>query len=110
MWPKGKTIDDAVVIGEEEAGIYRVKGNTNSNLIPSTINHRRLAHVNYKALPIMTKVVTCLPKIQINYEGVCKEYDQGKDTKNPFPRSNSKEKGVLEIVHSDVCGPMSTTH
>ena len=26
MWPKGKTIDDAVVIGEQEGGLYRLKG------------------------------------------------------------------------------------
>jgi transposase InsO family protein len=29
--------------------------------------------------------------------------------KNPFPRNNNKAKGVLDIVHSYVCGPMSTT-
>ena len=23
MWPKGKTIDDAIVIGEQEGGLYR---------------------------------------------------------------------------------------
>ena len=26
MWPKGKTIDDAVVIGEQEEGLYKLKG------------------------------------------------------------------------------------
>ena len=26
MWPKGKTIDDAVVIGEKEGGLYKLKG------------------------------------------------------------------------------------
>ena len=26
MWTKGKTIDDVVVIGVEEGGIYRLKG------------------------------------------------------------------------------------
>ena len=25
MWPKGKTIDDAVVIGEQEGGLYKLK-------------------------------------------------------------------------------------
>ena len=24
-WPKGKTIDDAVVIGEQEGGLYKLK-------------------------------------------------------------------------------------
>ena len=26
MWHKGKTIDDATMIGEEERGLYKVKG------------------------------------------------------------------------------------
>ena len=26
MWPKGKTIDDVVVIGEQEGGLYKLKG------------------------------------------------------------------------------------
>ena len=28
MWPKGKTIDDAIMIGEEGGGIYKLKGHT----------------------------------------------------------------------------------
>ena len=57
----------------------------------------------------MSKVVAGLPEIKINHEGVCKGFSQGKNTKNPFPSSNSKAKAILDIVHSDVCGPMSTT-
>ena len=26
MWPKGKTIDDAIVIGEQEGSLYKLKG------------------------------------------------------------------------------------
>ena len=26
MWPKGKTFDDAIVIGEHEGGLYKLKG------------------------------------------------------------------------------------
>ena len=26
MWPKGKTFDDVVVIGEQEGGLYKLKG------------------------------------------------------------------------------------
>ena len=57
----------------------------------------------------MSKVVTGLPEFHISHEGVCKGCAQGKNTDNPFPSSNSKEKWILEIFHSDVCRPMSTT-
>ena len=29
--------------------------------------------------------------------------------KEEIPSSESKEKGILEIIHSDVCGPMSSS-
>ena len=114
MWTKGKTIDDVVEIGVEEGGLYKLKGHTDSTLATNTINpcerwHKRLAHVHYKSLPIVSKVVTGLLEIQIENEGVCKGCAQGKNTKNPFPKSDSKSKWILDIIHSDICGPMQTT-
>ena len=52
MWPKGKTIDDAVVIGEQEGGLYKLKGQLQQALVhesvePNELWHRRLAHVHY---------------------------------------------------------------
>ena len=42
-------------------------------------------------------------------EGVCKGCAKGKNTKKTFPSSERKDKGILEIIHSDdVCGPMSS--
>jgi hypothetical protein len=29
--------------------------------------------------------------------------------KNPFPKSESKAEGVLELIHLDVCGPIPST-
>ena len=42
-------------------------------------------------------------------EGVWKGCAQGKNTKNPYPKSDNKAKGILDIIHSDICGPMQTT-
>ena len=68
MWPKRKTIDDAVVIGEQEGGLYKLKGHLEQALVhdsvePNEIWHRRLAHVHYKALTLASKVVEGLPKM-----------------------------------------------
>ena len=62
--------------------------------------------MNYKELSIANKVVSRLPDIQENHEGICKGCAQGKNVKKIFPSSESKSKGILEIVHLDVCGPM----
>ena len=66
-----------------------------------------LAHVHYRALPMESKAVSGLPKIQEKHEGICKGCAQGNNAKKTIPNSESKAKGILEIVHSDVCGPMS---
>jgi hypothetical protein len=114
MWPKGKTIEDAIFIGTEEGGLYKLKGHSDAALIHSTESpcelwHRRLAHVNYKAILYVSKAVTGLPDFKVDHEGVCKGYAQEKNIKNPFPKSDSKAEGFLELIHSDVCGPMPST-
>ena len=52
MWSKWKTIDDAVVIGIEEGGIYKLKGHIESAFTTCTISpcelwHRIISLVNY---------------------------------------------------------------
>jgi transposase InsO family protein len=54
-------------------------------------------------------MVIGLPEIRVNYDGICKGCAQGKNVKSLFPSSDSKAKGVLDIVQSDVCGPMTAT-
>ena len=33
MWPRGNTIDDAIVIGEQEGGLYKLKGHPEQALV-----------------------------------------------------------------------------
>ena len=66
---KGKTIDDAIVIEEQEAGLYKLKGHPEQALIHDTVEpnelwHRRLEHVHYIALPIASKAIEGLPEFQ----------------------------------------------
>ena len=65
--------------------------------------------MHYIVLPLASKVVEGLPKIQAKHEGVCKGCEKGKNTKKTFPSSEIKSKGILEIIHSDVCRPMSSS-
>ena len=86
MWPKGKTIDDAVVIGEQEGGLYKLKGHPKQALVHDTIEpnelcHRRIAHVQYRALSLCIKVVEGLPEIQAKHDDICKGCMKGKNTK-----------------------------
>ena len=50
MWPNKKSIEDAIVIGEE-GGLYKLKGHSETTLVhesidPSELWHRRLSHIN----------------------------------------------------------------
>ena len=39
---------------------------------------------------------------------MCKGCALGNYVKTAFPSSDSRSKGVLDLVHLDVCGPMSS--
>jgi transposase InsO family protein len=69
--------------------------------------HQRLAHINYRALPVLRNIVTGLPDIQVERDGVCKGCALSKNTKGRFTSSDSRSKGVLDIIHSNVCGQMT---
>jgi hypothetical protein len=114
MWAKGETLNEAIIIGSEENGLYKLKGHSEAAMTHAIENscelwHRRLAHVNYKALPYICKAVTGLPELKGDHEGVCNGCAQGKNIKNPFPKRDNKAEGVLELIHSDVCGPMPSS-
>ena len=76
---------------------------------PSELWHRMLAHVHYIALPIVSKSVEGILEFKAKHDGVCKGCVKGKNTKKTFPSSEIKAKRILEIVHSDVLGPMSSS-
>jgi transposase InsO family protein len=114
MWAKGETLNEAIIIGNEENGLYKLKGHSKAAMTHAIENscelgHRRLAHINYKALPYICKAVTGLPELKRDHKGICNGCAQGKNIKNPFPKRDNKIEGVLELIHSDVCGPMPSS-
>lgn len=44
MWSRGKTINDVVVIGVEEGGLYKLKGSSDQTLLHSSIDPCELWH------------------------------------------------------------------
>ena len=97
MWPKGKNIEYVIIIGEEEGGLYKLKGHSETSLVHESIDlselwHRRLSHINYKALPHVNKVVKGLLDMKIKHEGICEGCGKGKNIKNPFRRVKQKQK------------------
>jgi hypothetical protein len=69
--------------------------------------HRRMAHLHFGALDHLRQEVTGLLKIAAEKHGPCKGCAMGKYARRPFPPSEHRSKGALDLIHSDVCGPMS---
>ena len=44
MSPRGKTIDDATIIGEQEGGLYKLKGQPEQALVHDSIEASELWH------------------------------------------------------------------
>ena len=76
FWKKGSSIDSAKVIGVREGGLYRLLGQSAQALVHNDTNlcelwHCGFAHIHYKALSVLKNVVTGLPELQVQHEGVC---------------------------------------
>lgn len=71
--------------------------------------HSHFGHVNFKALTTMstTKMVSGLPKI-IQPKEVCAGCLMSKQTKKGFPQQTEfHAKKALELIHGDLCGPIT---
>ena len=71
--------------------------------------HRRMGHLHHGALNILKNIVIGAPELSTRRDEVCRGCVLGKYAKATFPRSSSRAKSILELIHSDICDPMSTT-
>jgi hypothetical protein len=112
LWPKNSNINKGTVIGVRVGGLYKLRGHQEQALIHNSVSsselwHRRLAHLNYKALPVLSKMVTGLPEIQIDHDGICKGCALDNNVTGSFTSSDSRSKCIFDIIDSDVCGQMT---
>ena len=53
-------------------------------------------------------MVTGMPKVSPKHDGICKGCALGKNTKKPLSIGKNKSKGLLDLFHSDISGPISS--
>ena len=68
--------------------------------------HSRMAHLHHSALRMLRDMTTGLPDFSTKQIGVCRGCALGNYTKTAFVSSDSRSVGVLDLIHSDLCGPM----
>jgi hypothetical protein len=110
-WHKDSSIENVRVIGSREGNLYRLLKQNEEALVHDEVNpnelwHRRYTHINYQALPFLKKMVEGIPELQPTHEGIFKGCALRKNIKKPFPSNNNRSKEILDLIHSDVCGPM----
>lgn len=72
--------------------------------------HRRLAHLNHRSMQLLKQgMVTGISYNNGNFLQ-CIACIEGKQTRLPFPKKSfNRATDILELVHTDLCGPMSCT-
>lgn len=72
--------------------------------------HRRLGHANFDNLVKVSSkgLVRHFPKITKPTNIICKEFQQGKQTRVVFQSKEYSTTKPLQLVHTDLCGPTRT--
>ena len=66
-----------------------------------------MEHLHHGALRHLRQAVIGVPQVQEEKHNHCKGCALGKNIKKTFPQSEHKSKQPLDLVHLDVCNPMS---
>ena len=87
------------------------QGSTHEDLVE--LWHRMLGHLNVKSMKSLQHIVKGLNLSSCKHDWssmVCKGCIEGKQARQPFPQDGAtRATKPLELVHSDVCGPIKTT-
>ncbi|GJT92779.1 putative reverse transcriptase domain-containing protein [Tanacetum coccineum] len=81
-----------------------IKYGSSNELDKSKLYHSRLGHINKKHITQLRKDGV-LELFNFKYDDVCESCLLGKMTKSPFTRSCERGEGLLDLVHTNVCGP-----
>jgi len=116
MHPKGSNITSTKVIGVRFGKLYRLMFQLTRELVSSSNNsdlcelwQRGMTHLHHGALHNLREIVTGVPIFGMEHHDVCRGCALGKYTKTTFLSSDNRVSGILELIHSYICGPMSSS-
>lgn len=113
--------DRQIGIGDCRDGLYKLRQPEKAYAVLSESRHsskcihhwhRILGHRNPTAIKEMSEkgLVKDMEITECKVKLFCDICAQAKMTRLPFPKvSTNKSKSILDLIHSDVCGPMKTT-
>ncbi|KAM1263710.1 hypothetical protein ACFX2G_029301 [Malus domestica] len=80
--------------------------NGNTKIQSSNLWHKRLCHISKQRMELLVKN-DILPSLNFNDFDFCVDCIKGKMT-NSRKEGSTRSKQVLEIIHTDICGPFPT--
>ena len=84
---------------------FKVTGQANGGASQLQLWHRRIAHLGLDSLKALPSLVNGIPTLHGKCD--CNSYIMGKHARRPFiPLINNHSTEQLELIHSDICGPM----
>ena len=100
---EGRRLESVYVMSAESAYVDKTRKNETADLW-----HMRLGHVSYSKLSVMMKksMLKGLPQFDVRTDTVCAGCQYGKAHQLPYEESKFRAKEPLELVHSDVFGPV----
>lgn len=100
---KGQRLESVYVMFAEAAYVDKTKRNETAD-----VWHMRLGHVSFSKLELMMKrlMLKGLPQLEVRKDTVCAGCQYGKAHQLPFEESHSQAREPLELVYSNVFGPM----
>jgi hypothetical protein len=113
LWANGSHLSTTEPIGTRRGGLYvvieqSVQALAHDATSSNELWRRRPGHLHYKPLLDMENMVCGMPSNSLSKNEICKVCMLGKNIKKAFPSSGNRAQGILDLVHSDVCGPMSS--
>ena len=112
LWTKNADLESPATIGVREGFLYKVPRKFIKAMIHDTINpcelwHKRFGHFHFKALLGLQKMVKGMCLFQSEYDRMCRGCALRKNIKKRFLSSTKRSKGILDLMHLDLFGPMS---
>ena len=103
-------VDGLFILNLEQEPVYNmnIQRHKPNEINPTYFWHCRLGHISLKCMKKLHDDGLLTSSDFGSFE-TCESCLLGKMTKSPFAKSCERASKLLELIHSDVCGPMSTT-
>ena len=115
IFPKVAGLFDSRAIGVRRGNLHKLLfqphhalSHTQSSSELCELWHRRMARLHHSALRMLRDMTTSFPDSSTEQSGVCRGCALGKCTKTVFPSNDTRSEGLLDLIHSNLCGPMSS--